>query len=354
MNNGSTYYWVIKAWDDKSESSLGPTWYFVTMSEINNKPNKPNIPYGPTIIQVNISGTYATYGTDPDNDMIQYRFDWDAGGSHNYSHWTDLGISGHNAVLSHLWNRTGIYVVKAQSRDEHGAKSSWSEGLNIYVHEIQNDPPSTPDRPSGPKILEIGKNGTYYTKGIDPDNDMIQYRFDWDAGGYHEYSHWTSPDVSGHNNSLSHFWNNPGNYIIKAQSRDEHGALSNWSDGTTVNVRIEEIPEITIKIINPQKGLYIRDKKIITFKRNIAIIYGKITIETEINITRGSIDKVEFLIDEKLKYNDTTTPYTWTWNERILFRHRHNIKVKAYGHDGNSIYTDTDSIDIWILNLALK
>ncbi len=90
--------------------------------------NTPAVPSGPTALNTGVSGSYSTSATDPDSDQVQYRFDWDADGSNDFSSWTTLGASGHVGSLSNSWGSAGTYSVKAQTRDEHGAESAWSGG----------------------------------------------------------------------------------------------------------------------------------------------------------------------------------------------------------------------------------
>ena len=309
----------------------------VTVQGTNNPPNTPSTPSGPSTRDVGESGTYSTSATDPDGDQVQYRFDWDASGGHDYSGWTSLGASGHTGSLSHSWGSAGTYVVMAQARDSQGATSGWSNGWTVVVSETNNppntpsnpdpldgatnvdintdlswtggdpdlgdivtydvyfeaydstpdilvsndqsgtsydpgtlgsnthyywqivakdnhgattsglvwdfttgsqtnNPPNTPGTPSGPSTRDVGESGTYSTSATDPDGDQVQYRFDWDASGGHDYSGWTSLGASGHTGSLSHSWGSAGTYVVMAQARDEHGASSSWSSGLTIVV----------------------------------------------------------------------------------------------------------------------
>ena len=98
--------------------------------------------------------------------------------------------------------------------------------------------------------------------------------------------------------------------------------------------------KLTVKIISPKQNfLYLMDHQIIPFF--VTLIIGKIDIEINASAQKG-MDRVEFYIDDKLKYNDTTEPYNWTWNERVFFRHI--IKVIAYDSTGNS---NSDEITVW-------
>ncbi|MCK5258783.1 MAG: hypothetical protein KAJ69_04625, partial [Thermoplasmatales archaeon] len=73
----------------------------VTFEGTNNDPYDPSAPSGPTAGNVDQSGSYSTSTTDPDGDQVQYRFDWDANGAHEYSEWTNLVGSGTSASKSH-------------------------------------------------------------------------------------------------------------------------------------------------------------------------------------------------------------------------------------------------------------
>jgi hypothetical protein len=225
----------VNATDPLGSGLYTRKWYtFTTQQPPNHPPSTPSTPTGPTILITGKAGRFFTNASDPDGDQVQYRFDWNASGAHQYSAWTGLFDSGQTINKSHMWNAPGTYTVKVQARDQHGLKSNWSNGLNVTV--IINNPPSEPEQPTGPTTRLVGQAGTYWVNGTDPDGDQIQYRFDWDAAGAHVYSGWTSLVNSGTKLSKAHTWWASGTYVVKVQSRDEHGAVSVWSNGLTVVV----------------------------------------------------------------------------------------------------------------------
>ncbi len=66
-------------------------------------------------------------------------------------------------------------------------------------------------------------------------------------------------------------------------------------------------------IIQPDKGLYVANKKIaITVFNTIVIGSLDVTVSTE----NEMITSVDFFIDTVYKATDTTPPYIWNWNER--------------------------------------
>ena len=71
-----------------------------------------------------------------------------------------------------------------------------------------------------------------------------------------------------------------------------------------------------LKIVTPEKALYINNKKIMPFV--VPLIVGSI----DIDVTACSIiDTVEFYIDGELQHTDTTQPFSWIWDEPAFFRH---------------------------------
>ena len=225
----------------------------VTVTGPNQPPNTPTEPAGPGTRNVGQSGSYSSMTTDPNGDQVQYRFDWNATGSHDISVWSTLVPSGQSVSMSHAWAVAGTYVVEAQARDSIGAMSNWSIGLTVVVSTSGNTPPNTPTTPSGPITRNVGQSGSYSTSAIDPDGDQVQYRFDFDANGVHAYSTYTALMPSGQTASMSYTWNSSGTYVIKAQARDSVGQTSNWSSGLTVTVSSVNQPPNTPTVSGPSK-----------------------------------------------------------------------------------------------------
>ena len=138
----------------------------------NQPPNNPSTPSGPTFLVIDESGTYSTNATDPDDNQVQYRFDWDANGSHDYSDWTEYVLSGTIVSMDNSWSSGGIYVVKAQARDEFNITSEWSNGLSVYVNGPPNAP-SDPEPEDGATDVDIDADLSWSCS--DPDGDNLYY-----------------------------------------------------------------------------------------------------------------------------------------------------------------------------------
>jgi hypothetical protein len=97
-----------------------------------------------------------------------------------------------------------------------------------------------------------------------------------------------------------------------------------------------------MKIIRPEDGIYINDKKIISFYKTVAI--GKITFEVDIN---QSIDEIEVYLDGKLNETLYYPPYNWQLNAKGIGEHR--IKFVAYyGNAGANIAVEKN---VYLINL---
>jgi len=194
-----------------------------------------------------------------------------------------------------------------------------------------NNPPDPPNKPTGPNIGQVGMSYTFSTSGIDYDGDRIQYRFDWDSRGNHDYSSWTSLDTSGHTNSINHLWDQIGTYLIEAQTRDEHGLKSSWSHGLEITINEDKKNEYNeikkdFKIIKPEdKSMYFANIKIKNTSGKILAI-GAIDIKLK---TTNNTKKVEFYVNDELEYSDRNFPFEYKLNKRSFFI-KINIVVKSF------------------------
>jgi hypothetical protein len=86
----------------------------------------------------------------------------------------------------------------------------------------------------------------------------------------------------------------------------------------------------TTEIIQPDKGVYLANKKIAVTVFNTVVI-GPIDIE--VTTENKNITSVDFYIDAVYKATDTTMPYSWRWSERGSGKKV--ITVVARQDDGN-------------------
>ena len=95
----------------------------------------------------------------------------------------------------------------------------------------------------------------------------------------------------------------------------------------------EEFVHPGVVFATPQeKHLYLfgEDKGAFPF----TTIIGKIDVEAQVNVFSGTVQKIEFYMDNTLQFTDTEAPYIWTWNKLSFFKH--TIKIIAYYDTINS------------------
>ena len=109
----------------------------------------------------------------------------------------------------------------------------------------------------------------------------------------------------------------------------------------------------TIQITNPQPGyLYLNFLDIITFKLPfiVTLIIGKNDVDADVTQGAYAIDRVEFYIDDDLKFTDYNEPYKWVWNEQTPFFY-YTIKAVVYDIHG---FQTSDVIKIYKLHYLVS
>lgn len=101
----------------------------VHIAQVSGKPQSPGSITGPTSGEIDISYNYTVSATDPDGDGIKYCFDWDD----QTVTWTERVASGQSVVVSHAWEKPGIYDVRVKVRDIYGLDSEWSAPLKVTI-----------------------------------------------------------------------------------------------------------------------------------------------------------------------------------------------------------------------------
>jgi len=113
---------------------------------------------------------------------------------------------------------------------------------------VLKNAPLKPDTPSGPMNGKIGEEYNYSTSTTDVDGDSIYYYWSW---GDNSNSEWIGPYTSGEEISITHIWDNRGDYSIKVKAKDQEGLESPWSDPLTISMprNNQYVKEYLINII---------------------------------------------------------------------------------------------------------
>jgi len=212
----------------------------------NDPPSTPNIPSGPEHILIGMDGEYTTSSIDPNyKQTIEYRFDWDSTGDHNYSQFTTPAPSGKNVTLTHHWDEPGTYVVTSIARDNYGSKSPWSQGMEVTVH-ASNLQPEIPEI-TGIEEAVKKRNYSFTVTGSDPDYHDLYYFIDWDDG---TTTSWIGPYDSGESFQITHAWQDLGTYDITVKTKDIIGEESEYQTHTLTVLG----PFLSIKSVRSEQG----------------------------------------------------------------------------------------------------
>lgn len=192
--------------------------YYATST--NFPPNVPNVPSGPSSVVQGDTETYCTSGFDPNGDQVQYRFDW---GDGTTSDWTSFVNSGETACKSYSWSSGGFFNVKAQSRDEWGASSGWSNSLTVDVFGCDAGGPY-----KGFKNYHVNFAGS-----ADGGTGSYEYRWDFKNDGTYDTS-WSD------DNKATDTYTSSGSYTVKLQARESGGRTHT----DTSEVTIKNLPVV--------------------------------------------------------------------------------------------------------------
>ena len=98
---------------------------------------------------------------------------------------------------------------------------------------VPSEAPYKPSTPNGPTSGKKGQQLAFTASTVDPDGDDIYYQFDWDDG---TKSNWIGPRSSGETITGYKNWSRTGSFQVKVIARDDHGALSDWSNPLAVQI----------------------------------------------------------------------------------------------------------------------
>ncbi|UCE39268.1 MAG: hypothetical protein JSW00_08635 [Thermoplasmata archaeon] len=133
----------------------------------------------------------------------------------------------------------GLYSSIAMDSKDYLHISYYDENERTLKCAIPQKPPNKPDKPQGPESGDVDKTYSYSVSALDPNDDQVKYRIDWDDGNTSE----TDYVNSGTTDSLSHNWSSQGTYNITVCAIDIHGDSSEWSDEFTVVISAQEEPD---------------------------------------------------------------------------------------------------------------
>lgn len=97
-------------------------------------PKTPDKPFGPNSGIPGNTYTYTTSTTDPNGDLVYYKWNW---GDQTISDWEGPYYSGDTINSSHIWESKGNYNIKVKARDEDWHESDWSGSLQVSMPKVK-------------------------------------------------------------------------------------------------------------------------------------------------------------------------------------------------------------------------
>lgn len=257
-----------------------------------------------------------------------------------------------------LWNSSNFVIWRKHGDDPYlKGRLFWYNGLEwvdeyptedfcFRTYGLNNQPPNTPII-NGPTSGKVGEVIDYEFTAVDPDGDELFYYIEFEEGiGY-----WTDESYPSEE-SISRGWRwfEQGTYTIRSKVRDVHGLESEWATLEVSMPKNQAVSLVEVSIIQPWKGTLYLWGMPLPILPSATIIIGNITVLVSA-ISLQLMDKLEFYVDDELKYTETNPAVswqlvTWDWDEKIFFKH--TLKVVAYDKGDN---TASDEIDVRIFNI---
>ena len=206
--------------------------------------------------------------------------------------------------------------------------------LSSISGNVQPFPPSNPNPYDGELNVDIETDLSWTCD--DPDGDDVYFDI-YLAKGYYVRE---NDVIARHHPSTSIHVNLEKNslYSWKVVAEDEHGSRHAgplWRFAT-----IETTPP-SVEIINPAEGYLYWGWLKIPFPIQNSIVIGEIEVEVDASDPGSGVNKVEFYVNDVLRYTKTTGPYKWEWDESSFGLSLYRLKVIAYDNAGNSASDET-------------
>ena len=130
-------------------------------------------------------------------------------------------------------------IIGAYYDDDNGVDSG---SVYVFTKEGENQPPVTPEAPTGPTTGGLGFRYNFTATTTDSDGDNVSYWFDW---GDETNSGWLGPIVSGAVQTASHVWGSTGTFNITVKAKDVNGGESGVSVAHKISIIAVDIPMIS-------------------------------------------------------------------------------------------------------------
>ncbi len=228
MNFSTTYYWIIVAWDSTRNSSTSPLFHFKTAAQSGGGQEPPLPPQN--ILPVADASARAPYQGYV-NTMILFDGSLSHDPDGNITDWVwhfDNNSKTEGKTVYHSFSEPGTHVVTLTVTDERNGNDTDTTSCIIKQTNRAPTKPTIQGPPSGTKNTIY----IYTAVSTDPDNDPLQYTFQWSGSIIESRSN----IPSGENCSVNHSWNAAGRYNLTVTVADNQNVSSESSARLTIYI----------------------------------------------------------------------------------------------------------------------
>jgi len=176
-----------------------------------------------------ITGWTSSFGEgDPDFWLIKT----DSSGNEDWNHKYGFGENSGDWGYSVQQTNDGGYIIAGATMPDGwiltGSKApNTVEGTDVWLIKIagENHPPNAPII-TGETEGHYGEEYDYTFISTDPEDQDVWYYIEW---GDDQIEDWIGPYNSGDEITVSHIWDEEGDYTIRAKAKDTFDAESDWA-----------------------------------------------------------------------------------------------------------------------------
>jgi hypothetical protein len=323
---GTTKAFIVRA-KATDEHGMDGIWsnsvsIYIIAEKLQRPPAIPSKPVGPTSGTTGMTYNFSTSSTDPDGDKIKYIFDWGDGTSE-----TGYFPSGQVVTMSHSWNNVpvgktwtyNVQVLCSDSRVMMCPYPYWSEPLIVAITGVAAGTDTTKPTVS----LTSPSNGTKYSTA----QTVSIAATASDNVGVSKVVFYDGSNILGTDTSSPYSYSWP----ITASNNGPH-LLTAWAYDTSNNTATSSTVSVTINISTSDTTA---PTVSLTAPANNTIVSAVTTISAIANDNVG-VTNVVFYDGSTILGNDSSSPYTYSWNTASVSNGPHSLTSKAYDAAGNS------------------
>jgi len=106
-------------------------------------------------------------------------------------------------------------------------------GLIVFVGCVGNEPPSTPNPPSGPSSACVGDTVGFSAYAYEYDDEDVAFTFDWGDGHSSPWSNYVSLPWRV---SMSHVYSRKGTFEVRVKAKDIEDNETDWSSPSSIDI----------------------------------------------------------------------------------------------------------------------